>query len=92
MWRCGARVWRCGTGVWRCGTAVWRCGAGQRIFRALEGASGLERSHHLHESVLQRAASAPVEEVLGHRDVTTMIDTHVLRHGARGVRSPLDVT
>lgn len=32
-----------------------------------------------------------VQELLGHRDVsTTMIDTHVLRHGARGVRSPLD--
>jgi len=33
-----------------------------------------------------------VQEFLGHRDVsTTIIYTHVLRHGARGVRSPLDV-
>jgi site-specific recombinase XerD len=33
-----------------------------------------------------------VQELLGHRDVaTTMIYTHVLRLGAKGVRSPLDV-
>ena len=34
-----------------------------------------------------------VQELLGHRDVTTtMIYTHVLQLGAKGVRSPLDVT
>jgi site-specific recombinase XerD len=32
-----------------------------------------------------------IQELLGHADVsTTMIDTHVLNRGGRGVRSPLD--
>jgi len=33
-----------------------------------------------------------VQELLGHRDVrTTMIDTHVLNRGGRGVISPIDL-
>jgi hypothetical protein len=47
-----------------------------------DAATGQVRRHHLHESVIQRAF---------HRDVsTTMIYTHVLNRGGRGVRSPLD--
>lgn len=85
--------------------------------------TGIERRHHLHESVMQKAIRAAsleakmqkrvtchtlrhsfathllergqdirtVQELLGHRDVaTTMIYTHVLQIGAKGVRSPAD--
>src|SRR5262245_34961744 len=84
----------------------------------------VERRHHLHERVIQRAVHQAVrdvgisrrischtfrhsfathlleegydirtiQELLGHRDVkTTMIYTHVLNRGGRGVRSPADI-
>jgi hypothetical protein len=51
--------------------------------------SGIERRHHTHEQALQRA----IKRGLGAAGIakpTTMIYTHVLNRGGRGVVSPLD--
>jgi site-specific recombinase XerD len=51
------------------------------VFRHSFAAQLLEAGHHIRT----------VQELIGHKDVmTTMIYTHILNHGGKGVRSPLD--
>jgi site-specific recombinase XerD len=71
----------------------------------LDRGTGIQHRHHLHESVIQKEVRhsfathlledgydlRTVQELLGHKDVeTTMIYTHLLNRGGRGVHSPLD--
>ena len=74
----------------RTGSAHWKAAAQKAGIEKRVGCHTLRHSFATH--LLENGYDIrTVQELLGHKDVkTTMIYTHVLNRGPKGVRSPLD--